>query len=444
MSESTSLTKFMNTRYRDYTLYVLYSRAIPSVVDGLKPSQRKVVWTANKVAQTKMKTAALAGAVTEKANYHHGSTDGVASLMAGTHKNNIPLLTGEGNFGSRLVPEYSAPRYTYVKISKDFKKYFCDDEILLPSEDPEDPEPRYYLPLIPWVLINGVEGIAYGYATEIQPRNPRQITELCRDYISGKKTREEILDTRIPPYFEGFRGEVLFHEGRWICRGLFSRKSASKIEITELPIGVIRLKYIEFLDKLKEQKKISSYEEGKTPEGFFNVTVRFPSTTDLDSLDVVKFLRLEKTLSENITTIDETFNLKIFNSAAELLLHFCDFRLSKYTERFVTWKARDEALAAKIDLKRTFIEMVLNGEIEFKGNTKKQLREKIAEKFAEKSIKVTNDNISQLLEVKTYEFCQDEIEDIDKKHRSLLSDIKRWESADNSRWYSSELDELLR
>lgn len=173
-----TVTNLIDNDYKDYSKYVLYSRAIPSLIDGLKPSQRKILYTATKVAKTsRIKTASLAGAVIEKANYHHGdaSLNDAINKMAQTFNNNLPLLSGEGSFGSRLVQEAAAARYTFVRLNDNFNKYFVDTDILLAGEDPEDPEPRFYLPTIPWVLVNGISGIAVGFATEIQPRNPEQL-----------------------------------------------------------------------------------------------------------------------------------------------------------------------------------------------------------------------------------------------------------------------------
>lgn len=431
----------MNTRYRDYALYVLYSRAIPSCIDGFKPSQRKVLWVAEKIARgSKIKTAALSGAVTEKANYHHGGTDGVASLMAAAWCNNVPILTGEGNFGSRMINPASASRYTFVKLSKDFDRYFTDQDILEGSNDPEDPEPRFYLPLIPWVLVNGADGIAIGFATEIQPRDPKVLAKLCLDYGSGKMTREELLKVDIPPYFEGFRGTVdKRDDGRWVCRGTWNRKSKTQIEVTELPMGVDREKYVTMLDKYEEQGKITSYED-PCEDGKFRFVIRFPKETDLDTLDVTKFLRLEKALSENITTIDENGNLKIFESASALLAHFCDYRVKQYQRRFAAWIDRDMEKLRRLDIKRTFIREVIHERIKLGGCTKANMKERIKRGMAEN---LTDEDISMLMDVRTYDFCEDSMNDADAKIQELQTDITTWHKAKPDRWFKKELEALL-
>ena len=178
-----NISELIDGKYKDYSKYVLYSRAIPHMIDGLKPSQRKILFTALKTAKnSRIKTASLSGNTISSANYHHGdaSLNEAITKMVQVHSNNIPLLVGEGSFGSRLVPDAAAPRYTFVKMSANYDKYFADTMVADKSADPEDPEPEFYLPIIPWVLVNGIKGIAVGFATEIQPRNPKQISKFCK------------------------------------------------------------------------------------------------------------------------------------------------------------------------------------------------------------------------------------------------------------------------
>ena len=184
-----NITQLIDTQYKDYAKYVLYSRAIPHMIDGLKPSQRKILYTALKTAKgARIKTASLSGNVISQANYHHGdaSLNEAITKMVQPFVNNVPLLRGHGSFGSRLVPEAAAARYTYVQTHTNFEQYFADTMVTETSVDPEDPEPAFYLPIIPWVLVNGIKGIAVGFATEIQPHDPKELAKLCSAHLSGK------------------------------------------------------------------------------------------------------------------------------------------------------------------------------------------------------------------------------------------------------------------
>ena len=166
----TTITDLINGPHRDYARYVVFSRAIPSLIDGMKPSQRKIFWTATNHAKKFTKTAALCGQVIVEADYHHGdsSLQDAASLMAAPWANNLPLLEGEGNFGSRIVQIPAAARYTSVRVNPEVLKIFLDSEDCIQS--PDGNEPAFFLPVLPIVAVNGASGMAVGFATDIFPR----------------------------------------------------------------------------------------------------------------------------------------------------------------------------------------------------------------------------------------------------------------------------------
>lgn len=428
--------EFLDTRYKDYAKYVLYSRAIPSVVDGFKPSQRKVIYTAIREARTSIKTAALSGFTVAKSNYHHGegSISGAVSLLAASWNNNVPLFESESNMGSRMVKEAAAPRYTFVKLSREFERYFTDFDILEPTDDPEDPEPRFYLPLIPWVLVNGVKGTAIGYATNIQPRDPKVLSRLCHGLMSGKLTEQQVIQDPLVPYFEGFQGAVFRNlEGQYVCRGAFKRTSPTQIEIIDIPVTYDRETYVSKLDALEERGHIASY----TDLGRMRFQVRLPnSSKDISDKELYRYLKIEVILSENITTIDEHGRLKVFNSPGELLVHFVRYRLSRYPIRFQAWKRRDSERLGVTQETLRFIKAVVNGDIILKDKNKSALIECLREMSFSESVHPT------LLNLRTYQFCDDEIEKLEEQERFLLSSLETWESAVPEEWYLKELEDI--
>lgn len=148
------------------------ARSIPSVVDGLKPGQRKILFGAFKRKLTKeMKVAALAGYVSESTNYHHGeqSLQSTITNMGQTFvgSNNVNLLEPSGNFGSRLHggKDAASARYIYTLLSP-FARKLCpqvDDPLLsYNTDDDHEIEPAWYVPIIPLILVNGSEGIGTG------------------------------------------------------------------------------------------------------------------------------------------------------------------------------------------------------------------------------------------------------------------------------------------
>ena len=172
---------------REYALYVCSNRAIPAVSDGLKHGQRMALWILRNRAE-KIKTFALAGLLGFEKLHLHGeksATDAI-SLLAAPFKNNVCLIEGLGQFGSRIAPDgdgIGAPRYTEVRRSKAAEAFLYKDLDLVPLEDNYDgsnKQPLHFLPLIPIVLLNGVSGTAVGWSTDILPRSFKSLVEATR------------------------------------------------------------------------------------------------------------------------------------------------------------------------------------------------------------------------------------------------------------------------
>ena len=432
-----TITEFINREYKSYSQYVLSSRAIPSIIDGLKPSQRKILYTAIKTAKNKMiKTASLSGNTISQASYHHGdaSLNSAISAMAADWNNNLPLLEGEGNFGSRIINEPAAARYTFCKLHDNFEKYFVDNDILrfYKTDDPEDPEPRYYLPLIPWVLINGVKGIAIGHSTEILPRNPAQVKKLCADYMSGKN----IDNRQLLPWFKNFKGEVeQVDVNKYICRGKFERVSGTVIRIVELPIGIEREKYIDILNKLEDDNKIVSYDDECSKSGF-QFSVKLKRSTKISDRQIYKMFKLEKGMSENLTVIDENGNLAIFDSAIEILKYFCDWRVDQLTLRYDYYLERDTELVQWLVAKKKFIELVNDGDFKMKNKSTTQLKNQLkTEGFIE-------EYWPRLLSMRIQQFSQEHINDLKDDIKKIMGDIEHWRSISKTQAYIEELKGL--
>lgn len=426
---NTSVTQLINTDYKDYSKYVLYSRAIPSIVDGLKPSQRKILFTATKVANSsRIKTASLSGAVIEKANYHHGdaSLNAAINTMTQDFNNNLPLLKGYGSFGSRLVPEPAAARYTFVQLSDNFDKFFIDSDILPTSADPEDPEPLHYLPSIPWVLVNGISGIAVGFATEIQPRSPSDLQFLCQKHLEG----EDVSEYEIPPYVEGFKGKIERQsDGRWACYGNY-KLQGTKLIIDEVPVGFDREKYVSHLDKLSDTGKIVGYKDICDKDGFkFEITLR--RGAKFTDKQIIATFKLVKVLNENLTVINEKGELEVFNDVADIIKRFVDYRLKFYQKRYDYYIKRDAEKHVLVTERIMFINDVLDGKIVLKDKTKAALLAELTKKkynFGEK-----------LVAMPIYNFTKDELKKLETYRKTLDKAIKTWNNTDIVEAYKKDL-----
>ena len=158
---SETITSFLDTHYKEYSLYTIEDRALPSVIDGLKPVGRKVIHISEKVWKTgnekAMKVFQLSGKVASDAYYHHGSAslDKAIIVMAQSFKNSMPLLEEDGQFGSLRSPKPGAARYIGTKLSKNFRLLYKDFDLLKPKfEEGYEIEPDFFLPIIPTVLLD--------------------------------------------------------------------------------------------------------------------------------------------------------------------------------------------------------------------------------------------------------------------------------------------------
>ena len=237
-------------------------RSLPHMADGLKPSQRKILWAALKRGLTSdIKVAQLAGYVSEKAAYHHGETSlsgaivGMAQDFVGS--NNINLLVPSGQFGSRIMggKDSAADRYIFTHLAPIINTIFKkeDDNILkYVDEDGDIVEPVHYLPIVPMLLINGALGIGTGFSSNILPYNPADIINALRFRLMGKL--DDLSNIEMVPWWFGFKGQVLqsaTDKRTWITKGIYEFNDETEtVRITELPVGTWTQDYKEFLEKM--------------------------------------------------------------------------------------------------------------------------------------------------------------------------------------------------
>ena len=225
-------SEYVNEQRREYSLYVLQMRAIPSIADGLKAAGRRVLWTAKD--GKKYKSATLAGATMPI--HPHASPEGAINTLAAPYGNNIPLLHGDGAFGTLLNPTaYGAARYTSVKVSEFTKDVVFKDIELVPMQDNYDgtlEEPVHFLPLVPISLLNPSEGIAVGFASNILPRALEDIIDDQIKHLQNQRIKEQW------PGFYPTSSVVEHVEGnKWEFFGESEQVNATTLRITQLADG---------------------------------------------------------------------------------------------------------------------------------------------------------------------------------------------------------------
>lgn len=216
-------------------------RSIPSLVDGLKPGQRKVIFTCFKRNDKReVKVAQLAGSVGEHSAYHHGEQSLMATIIGLAQNyvgsNNINYLQPLGQFGTRLQggKDAASPRYIFTLLSPLTRKLFptSDDPLLdYLFDDNLRIEPEYYVPIIPTVLVNGAEGIGTGWSTKVPNYNPRDIVANIKRLLNGEELRE------MTPWWKGFTGMIdKVDSNRYEINGEVNQLDDNNLEIVELPI----------------------------------------------------------------------------------------------------------------------------------------------------------------------------------------------------------------
>lgn len=367
-------TTFFNTDYVDFASYSNL-RMIASVVDGQKNSSRKVLYTImEKNIKDEIKVSQLGSKVAEFTEYLHGNLDGVIVNLAqnfpGT--NNIALLTREGNFGTRFTQEASASRYIYTFGSSDFFKLFnkADSEVLLHQTfEGTRIEPRFFVPELPLILINGSEGVSSGFAQKILPRNPVSITKAIKAILADKK----VDPTLLTPYYVGFNGTIERGDTptQWVIKGLVKKTAMNKVEISEVPIGYDLRDYLDVLDGLEEKKIIQSYVDKSEDDKFlFEVTIASKTLKDSTDDELLQMLKLVKRVSENYTAIDENNKIKIFDSALDILMHYTKIKLDYVAKRKANQLEAYQSEITVANSKYYFIKAIINGELVI-GNRKK-------------------------------------------------------------------------
>ena len=412
------ITDFVHKDLVNFSLADL-KRSIAHVADGLKPSQRKVMYSCfQKNLKDEMKVAQLAAYVAEKSAYHHGEVslaDTIVKLANDyTGSNNINLLEPCGQFGTRLMggKDASQTRYIFTKLTKEARKLFDpkDDAVLNYLDDDGRPiEPDFYMPTLPMVLVNGTEGIGTGFSCYVPPFNPEDIKENIKRILEG----EDLIEMK--PWFRGFKGRVYKDDaGLWITEGIY-RDTGSRLKVTELPPGRWTQDYKEYLDTLVEKKMINSYTNNSTTEDvdfeIFGYTGK----------DLMKDLKMRKTFhTSNMHLFHPTRGIHKYANAEEILRDFVELRLEHYKKRKAHLVDVLEKRAAMCGHRAKFVTMVIEGDLVVFKRKKKDLEAEMSATFPK-----IEGNYDYLLNIRTVEYTEERVKALMNEERQANEDLER-------------------
>lgn len=459
---------FIHKEFKHFSKYDVY-RSIPSICDGLKPSQRKVLFACFKRNLIKeIKVSQLSGYVSEHTCYHHGETSlqGTIINLAQTFvgSNNINYLKPNGQFGTRILggKDSASPRYIFTELNPVTKSLFNSKDFPILNyldDDGTSIEPEWYMPIMPVVLLNGVQGIGTGYSTSIPNFNPVDIIKCMEARLKGKPYPD------IKPWYNNFKGDIIkINDKKYISKGVWKKVSASKIIINELPIGTWTDDYKEFLDTMieettlknsknkaknyKNSKNIKNTKSNKTNKNKILRDFHDRSTeTDVcfelifNPITLLRLLKqkpdkdgihpFEKMFKLTTTKYTNLTNMHLFkpdgtiqkyHSVYEIIDEFCDIRLEFYEKRKAYILNHMNKELSLISYKVKFINEIINDTIDLR----KKKRDVINNLLKNKGYPELNNNISSL--DKSYDYLvrmpldiltEEKVAELEKKQNDL-------------------------
>jgi DNA topoisomerase II len=425
-------------------------RSIPSAIDGLKPSQRKVLYCAfkRKLVDKEIRVAQFAGYVSEHGAYHHGeaSLQGTIVNMAQDYvgSNNINLLEPIGQFGSRLNggKDSAQPRYIHTKLSSITMNLFNKLEEPLYEYKYDDGikiEPVFYVPTLPILLINGTYGIGTGWSTDIPCFNPKDILKNIKLYNSGFEMEEMI------PYYKGFKGTIVKNGTNFISKGNYEIKK-DKIIVTELPIGVWGQNYKETLENMINKNEIRYYNSYcSDTEVNYEIVMDEEHIINLNKLDKNGENKLEKKFKlispinvSNLVAFDKNNKIKKYNLINDILKEFIEIRLEYYILRKQHLVKILEEDIQLLSMKIKFIKEFIDGIIKI-GNKKKS---EIITQLEEREYSKKDDNYDYLLRMPIYNLTKEKIDEFDNTSLAKKTELERLKTKTNKDLWKDDYIEI--
>lgn len=413
-----TFTDFINTELIKFS-HADCKRSIPSLMDGLKESHRKVLYVAFlrnlKYTGKTLKVAQLAGSVAEKSGYHHGEQNLLATIIGMAQSfigsNNIPLLYRDGQFGTRIAGGKDAAngRYIFTKLEMLTRLIFRpEDDVLLTQreDDGEKVEPYFYVPIIPMILVNGINcGIGTGWSSNLPCYNPLDIVNALKIWIASDgnvivKENDMVISSlpQLIPWYRGHTGKIESTDDptKYISWGRFTKKGSKSI-VEELPVNVWTNNYKEQLEQWKEEKEIVNFQNHSTAKEVKFIITESPSGLECN----LNTLKLSNTIrTSNMCMFNEKEQLRKYNTVDEIIDNFCRIRLEYYFKRKAHQLGQLEHQIKFLGNKKRFLCEIRDGKIKLfiKNGTIRESRKtediisELQERGYDRDIKETPDD----------------------------------------------------
>lgn len=425
MSNAITISDFIAGEWSQYADYD-NRRSLPHIMDGLKITQRKAIYTAVGLPKgdKPIRVSQFAAEAANKTAYHHAdasmvtTTVGLAQDFPGT--NNFPYLQKHGQFGSRLSKKAAAPRYIHTKLHENWETFFKkeDQEIVEHLYDDGDKiEPKYYIPVVPMILVNGADGVGNGFKSYILSYNLKDVAKACREVSKHGKVK-----TKLIPYINGWTGNVSKVDKQVVLTGVLKVVNTTKIEITELPPSYDNEKFKKILNELADNGFIKDY-ENKSTEDNWRWIVAVPRSTSSLTVDdlLVKFKLIEKTTENFVGWGMNDSAPMVFDAPESLVEYWYNERLSLY-EKSISHqidKCKDRIRLAAI--KSEFIQWCLKNDFRKLSKAEFILKSSTAIK------QLTEELASEFVSIPMYRITVDEVEKLQKDIESQLDELDELE-----------------
>jgi len=464
-STNVSYDQFIDKEFIHFSKYDC-DRSIPNLMDGLKISLRKILYSAfKKNLTTEIKVAQFSGYVSEHSGYHHGEASlnaaivGMAQNFVGS--NNINLFTPNGQFGTRLQggKDSASERYIFTQLNKITRSIFpsADDNVLnYLNDDGLLVEPVFYAPIIPMVLVNGSKGIGTGFSTDIMCYNPLQIIE----YIKNKLLLIENNNIEFIPYYEGFKGHISkISDDKFLIKGLYEKIGTDKIIVKELPVGYWTEDFKELLESLiepsvdKDGKKssaiIKDYDDmSKDTDVNFTITFMKGKIEELENSKgdhgcngLEKLLKLCTTnTTTNMHLFDANDTLHKYESVTQIIDSYYETRLKLYETRKNYMIDALEKELLLLTNKVNYIQENLEGTIDLR----KKKRDEVTELLKSKGYTIIehDNDYKYLVRMPMDSVTEENVEKLLKDKTNKEKELETIKNTTINEMWLSELDSL--
>jgi DNA topoisomerase-2 len=495
-----SYDDFINKELIHFSKYDC-DRSIPNLMDGLKISLRKILYSAfKKKLTTEIKVAQFSGYVSEHSGYHHGEASlnaaivGMAQNFVGS--NNINLLVPSGQFGTRLQggKDSASERYIFTYLNPITRMIYREEDDAILSYLDDDGflvEPIFYAPIIPMILVNGTKGIGTGFSTDIMCYNPLDIIHYLKNKLADVSTDQEY---DFVPYYEGFKGTIIKISAKvdtkndnktdndsvgstknsesstkFLIKGKYEVVGVDKIRITELPIGSWTDDYKELLETMIDSVDKSGKKVTPIVKDYDDMS-KDTSVDFIVTLTKGKLAELEAVKHEHgCNGIEKTFKLYTLNSTSNMNLFDAKDKLKKYTlvsdiiddyyiTRLEMYQTRKNHLIDTIEKclivlsnKTRYINEILDDVIDLRKKSKTEVIKMLNERgyvsqSQESDLEKERDSLNgfnYLIKMSMDSVTSENVDKILKEYQIKQTELERIKNKTIETMWSEELDELL-